>query len=90
MAGPKTTHTYTAPGIYTVRLTVTDDDMETSEAMATIVVEEPNIPPVASFFASPEGGPAPLSVSFDASGSSDPDGVIENYRWDFGDGTVEE
>ncbi len=47
----------------------------------------PNDPPVASFTAAPSDGGAPLSVSFDASGSYDPDGTISSYRWSFGDGT---
>ncbi len=32
-------------------------------------------------------GPAPLTVGFDGAGSSDPDGTITAYEWDFGDGT---
>ena len=31
---------------------------------------------------------APLSAMADASGSSDPDGSIVSYRFDFGDGTI--
>ncbi len=46
----------------------------------------PNQPPVASFSATPETGPAPLTVSFNASASSDPDGSIASYAWQFGDG----
>ena len=31
----------------------------------------------------------PFQVNFDAGGSSDPDGSISEYRWDFGDGSTE-
>lgn len=45
-------------------------------------------PPVAVAQAtSPTSGPAPLSVTFKGDGSSDPDGFIASYDWDFGDGT---
>ncbi len=47
-----------------------------------------NLPPVASFIADPKAGKAPLRVSLDASASSDPDGAIVRYVWDFGDGST--
>ncbi len=47
-----------------------------------------NAPPTASFVATPEAGPAELEVDFDASDSSDADGTIVDYAWDFGDGST--
>lgn len=44
--------------------------------------------PVASFTATPTSGTAPLAVSFDASLSSDSDGSISSYAWNFGDGAT--
>jgi|GEM_PF-1450196 len=46
--------------------------------------------PIARFTASPDSGFAPLTVSFDASSSYDPDGTISEYRWDWeNDGTID-
>jgi hypothetical protein len=42
--------------------------------------------PTAVLKATPSSGTAPLMVAFDGTGSSDPDGSITSYSWDFGDG----
>src|SRR5690606_3997177 len=74
------------PGSYTVTLVVTDDGGLTDTTSVDVEVTAPNQAPVASFVADPSSGVAPLEVSFDASGSEDPDGEIVSYEWDFGDG----
>ncbi|WP_256297078.1 PKD domain-containing protein [Haloarchaeobius salinus] len=45
-------------------------------------------PPTASFTASPSSPTTRESLSVDGTGSSDPDGSISSYQWDFGDGTT--
>lgn len=46
-----------------------------------------NQPPSATLSAAPTVGAAPLSVSFSATQSADPDGDTLAYAWDFGDGS---
>jgi PKD repeat protein len=45
-----------------------------------------NLPPLASFTASPESGPVPLTVVFDGRTSVDPEGGPLTMTWAFGDG----
>jgi PKD repeat protein len=78
-------HSYAQDGNYTVKLTVTDNDGATASATATKTVL--NMPPVASFTESAETVYTDVSITFNGSDSYDPDGVIAEYLWDFGDGT---
>jgi len=48
-----------------------------------------NFPPLAKLGASATYGPAPLTVTFDAGASSDPEQQPLAYTWNFGDGTPE-
>jgi hypothetical protein len=44
--------------------------------------------PVAVANSNVSGGDTPLSVQFNSTGSTDPDGTLAAYDWDFGDGNT--
>lgn len=50
---------------------------------ATAPVQQANQPPTATFSVTPSRGNAPLVVTVDASASSDTDGEIQYFGWDF-------
>lgn len=74
-----TTHTYTAPGFYTVTLVVTDACGQTDTATQTITIGTPCPTPTASFTATISG----LQTNFSANTSM---GTGLSYNWSFGDG----
>ncbi|MFH1514423.1 MAG: PKD domain-containing protein, partial [bacterium] len=82
-------YTYNQAQVATVTLQVTDDDpyypLDNSIQKIIEVTEITNQNPVALFQMIPDSGQPPLSVTFDASNSYDPDGNITGYSWDFGD-----
>ena len=67
------------------------DAGETTERSATVedagTTTPTDRPPTASATAEPTSGTAPLPVTFDAGGSSDPDGEIREFVWRFDDGS---
>jgi PKD repeat protein len=54
----------------------------------SVAVPAVNFPPVAIASSDVSNGSAPLTVNFDGSASYDPDGRVDSYSWDFGDGTT--
>jgi parallel beta-helix repeat protein len=89
--GPQTSataaHTYASAGAFTVTMTVTDTGGLSSNATKQVTVSATNTAPTAALAVSPSSGSAPLDVVADASGSTDPEGNITSYTFDFGDGT---
>jgi len=80
--GETTTHTYAMTDIYTVILTVTDNDGLWDTDTQSVDVTVPNQPPVARFSYTTDM----LTVNVDGSASSDSDGMIMSWDWLWGDG----
>lgn len=77
------------PGTWTVKLIGTDVSPDgESVSLNTVQLPHVNAAPTANIAASTLGGTAPVTVSFDGSGSFDPDGSVTSYSWNFGDGTT--
>ncbi len=81
--GPAVTHTFSRAATYPVTLTVTDD-RGLSRSYSTRISMGGNASPVAAFTSTLTG----LTAGLNATGSSDPDGSIASYAWDFGDGST--
>lgn len=73
---------FAGTGVYDATLSVTDDGGLTTSTTRQISVVKPNAPPTAAFTASC----AFLVCDFDATPSTDGDGTLDAYAWDFGDG----
>lgn len=85
-------HTYTQTGTFTVKVTVyhgpPGNEMKKKASKSLKLEVQPVPKPLADIQPTPDEGPAPQTVSFDGSGSTDPTGgTLVAYIWDFGDGT---
>ncbi|TWD83282.1 PKD repeat protein [Kribbella amoyensis] len=78
------THRYAAAGTYSVALTVTDNRGGTNTKTQNVTVTHVNQLPTAGFGQSCDS----LTCAFDGSGSTDTDGTIATYAWNFGDSTT--
>lgn len=77
------THRYARPGVYNVTLNVTDDDLNSVETTRQLVIN--NAEPVPDFDMLPRIVTTDTLVAF-TDHSIDPDGLVTNWSWNFGDG----
>ena len=85
--GPQANHTYTAPGIFTTTVSVSDSQGDYAEyTLPAITIAQPSAPPslIGHASAIPETGTPPVTVPFTSSvsGGAPP----YTYDWHFGDG----
>lgn len=80
----------TIPSTGSVIATVTVTDTSGLSATARVVISDANAAPTAVVTPSVQQGTAPLTVTFDASGSVDPDGDTLTRQWSFSDTGVDE
>jgi chitodextrinase len=86
-SGISPTHIYTAAGTFTITLTVTNTSNLTAIAMTKAIIVAAPQPPVASA-GGPYTGTVGTAVSFSGVASTDPQGQILTYVWNFGDNST--
>jgi PKD repeat protein/uncharacterized protein YgiM (DUF1202 family) len=84
-------HIYEKEGDYTVALTVSGSggsDTKTKTHDITVTAQPLVDQPPTAVINGPTQGQVGEKLTFDGSSSSDPDGTIVSYGWDFGDGAT--
>jgi len=87
--GNTASHSFNTAGTYTTTLTVIDSNGLTSSISTPVMVDAAvsvNKAPTAVMSATQLSSTIPMTVTFDGSASTDSDGSIANYSWNFGDG----
>jgi PKD repeat protein len=83
-----TTKAFASAGTVAVGLRLTDNDGVTATTTKSLTIE--NQAPTASFTIAPNPANTGQTVTFNGSGSKDPDGTISKYEWDLdGNGSYE-
>ena len=86
--GAEVSHSWAEPGDYTLRLSAElsggSDDCGAIEVVRRIIVNDAPVPQIDG----PDTVVAGQAARFSAGGSSDSDGAIGAFDWDFGDGTT--
>jgi PKD repeat protein len=86
--GATTSHSYSAPGSYGVRLTVTDSQGLSATSAAQVITVEAGSTPTATYVFSPTEPVAGKPVFFNGTLSTPGAGhSLVRYRWNWGDGT---
>lgn len=83
-------HSYSTPGNYTIKLQIKDNDQATGVAqlVMTIIQLTPPLQLPIAFANGPYQAYVNQTITFYSNDSYDPDGIIVNYTWDFGDRTL--
>jgi large repetitive protein len=85
--GPTVSRSFSDNGTPTISLSVTDDDGATHSVSRQVTIR--NRRPTAAFGVSAAEVDTGTAITF-TSGSTDPDGTVASYRWDFdGNGTTD-
>ncbi len=87
-SGVSVSKSYAVAGTFTVSLTVTDNGGLTASTTRVVTIFAANQPPVANFTATPSPTTIGTAIAISGAASSDPDGSITSYAWNFGDGTT--
>jgi hypothetical protein len=82
-------HQFRTGGNFEVTLSVTDNRSGTDRLSKTMDVARSRSP-IARFSVTPETGDTSTLFRFDGSASHDPDGRVQRYTWQFGDGSTAE
>ncbi len=75
-------------GLWSLTVTASDSAQPPNSGSSVKAIQIQDKPPVATFTGSATTAFTGVAVSFDATSSSDPDGTITSYLWDFGDGST--